>query len=497
MSATASFYEKDFWSALFPMQTNRIMIGTSEKALSDYIYQHILNPANKTDNFLPQQRVYIDKPGGHLRRTVKLDPVAEYFIYDYVYRNRNIFRKPISQSRESFGYRFSDGEHVPVGVAFKGFKEQVNEAHQKFKAHLSFDVASYFNTIYHHDLSHWLSGHDNVDDVDKNSFGQFLREIASGRSIDVLPQGIYPTKMLGAEFLKFIDGSGQLKSALLLRFMDDFHLFDNDEKVIRSDFVLIQKLLGAKGLNVNPLKTRSRFSEVATVISEIRKSLFEIVEIEVEEEIDVFGSGGFETHTELVEVEKHLSKKQVKNLLALLNEEHLDEHDAELILNLLRSHSDNLDGHLPNLWEKFPSLSKNLYAVCASISDKKKLAALISDFLDGAHNLSDYQLFWFATLAEQHFLKTSSVGNILTKLYEMSGAHTMAGAKILEIPDQRFGFKEIRDEHLKNGASNWASWASAMGTRTLKKDARNYVLDYFSKCSPLNFLVADCVKQHA
>jgi hypothetical protein len=54
--------------------------------------------------------------------------------------------------------------------------------------------------------------------------------------------------------------------------------------------------------------------------------------------------------------------------------------------------------------------------------------------------------------------------------------------------------KELREEHLKNGSSDWLSWASAMGSRTLKKAERNYVLDYFSKGSSLNYLISSCVK---
>jgi hypothetical protein len=37
--------------------------------------------------------------------------------------------------------------------------------------------------------------------------------------------------------------------------MDDFYLFDSNPKVVEADFVLIQKLLGEKGLNINPSKT--------------------------------------------------------------------------------------------------------------------------------------------------------------------------------------------------------------------------------------------------
>ena len=87
-----------------------------------------------------------------------------------------------------------------------------------------------------------------------------------------------------------------------------------------------------------------------------------------------------------------------------------------------------------------------------------------------------------------------SFGDIVLKLYEATAEHKIARAKLLEIPDQSFGLKEIRDAQLKTGASDWHSWASAVGTRTLKKAERNYAMKYFSKASSLNFLIAECVE---
>lgn len=78
---SAAFYETDFSATLFPLRTNFLLIKHHEKELSDYIYQKVLNSSSPSDSFLSQQKVYATKPKGHLRRTVKLDPVAEFFIY--------------------------------------------------------------------------------------------------------------------------------------------------------------------------------------------------------------------------------------------------------------------------------------------------------------------------------------------------------------------------------------------------------------------------------
>jgi hypothetical protein len=62
--------------------------------------------------------------------------------------------------------------------------------------------------------------------------------------------------MIGNDFLRFIDNYHEINSSQLVRFMDDLFLFSDDERKITDDFLLIQRLLGEKGLSVNPQKTR-------------------------------------------------------------------------------------------------------------------------------------------------------------------------------------------------------------------------------------------------
>lgn len=85
---------------------------------------------------MTQEKVYVSKKEFHLRRTVKLDVVADSFIYDLVYRNRNVFRKSFNKTKYSYGYRFSQG--LPVSAI------------EEYKYFSKFDIASFFNSIYHH-----------------------------------------------------------------------------------------------------------------------------------------------------------------------------------------------------------------------------------------------------------------------------------------------------------------------------------------------------------
>ncbi|WP_329740867.1 antiviral reverse transcriptase Drt5 [Dyella sp. A6] len=488
----ADFIHWDYSGTLFPLRTNAIVLQFNEAGLRDFIYSKVLSKADKEYCFLPQQRVFATKPKGHLRRTVKLDPVAEYFLYDFVYRNRSVFRKAVSGKRLSFGYRYEDGLPVPVNSSYREFKAALGECRGKFKHHIRFDIAAYFNSIYHHDLTHWVSSRDGVSAEDGEAFGQFTREINAGRSVDFLPQGIFPAKMIGNEFLKFVDLSGQLKSAQLVRFMDDFYLFDDSMGVLLRDFTTIQQLLGQFALNVNPSKTGidDFQADVAAKVSEIKKSLLEVVEIE--DFIET--ASGVEVTSEMVEVEHQLSVAQVEMLLSFLKDDALEESDAEVILNILRMHSDSMLEYLPVLFARFPNLYKQLHAVCSHVNDKEGLADVLLKFLEESEPLLEYQLFWLAHIVEESLAKSAKFGDLMVKLYDLTGEARIARAKVLEIPTQDFGFKEIRGEIPKSGSSDWTAWAAAVGTRTLKLAERNYMLDYFAKGSPLNHIVATSVK---
>jgi hypothetical protein len=204
------FFLDDYQKTLFPLRTNRILAEAGFSKLLEFarLQAKAADASKEGSAFLPQRRVFAMKAGWHLRRTVKLDPVAEVFLYDLVFRNRALFRKSFSSKRECFGYQFVGGKPLDPTSSYKAFKGAQNDYASKFKFSISFDVASYFNSIYHHDLVSWFDERG-AQEADVALFGRFLREINAGRSVDCLPQGIYPSKMIGNDFLKFIDNSSR------------------------------------------------------------------------------------------------------------------------------------------------------------------------------------------------------------------------------------------------------------------------------------------------
>jgi hypothetical protein len=81
-AGSVSYLLNDYPRTLFPLSTTRVIAENWGEQVLEYVYQKVLNPDDKDHSFLAQARCYSSKQGFHLRRTMKLDPVAELFIYD-------------------------------------------------------------------------------------------------------------------------------------------------------------------------------------------------------------------------------------------------------------------------------------------------------------------------------------------------------------------------------------------------------------------------------
>ena len=487
MRTSIEFFNYDYKSTLFPLETCSILVNNGAAEIEAYVQRCLSKEQpNEAYQFLAQTRVYAAKPQSHLRRTVKLDPVAEYFLYDIIFRNKSKFRKPFQNDKKHFGYRFEDGEPMPPTESYSGFKKSQVAYSAKYKYSLSFDVASYFNGIYHHDIVAWFAN-IGVDSTDVNSLGTYLRQSNSGRSIDCWPQGIYPAKMVGNDFLRFIEQHHAIKAKAVVRFMDDFVLFSDDQDSLSEDFFLIQKLLGQKGLSVNPSKTtRSNLNgvQVEKDVDEIKIALLSKRRIAANHAY----LDDFEAAIEAIT----LNDMELNYIRNLLKADHLEEEDAELILGMFRDHTEEVVAHIGQFALTFPHLAKSIWSFCRYIDDKEFVGTFILDVCKSPR-LQEYQIFWFAWILQDFLMQTKHASELIDVLYNHKNATIISRSKILEIPDNRFGLSEMRDEHLVAGRSDWLAWASAIGHRNLPAISRNHKLEYFGNSSPMNHLIKSIV----
>ncbi|QLQ31497.1 MAG: hypothetical protein HZT40_07710 [Candidatus Thiothrix singaporensis] len=233
-------------------------------------------------------------------------------------------------------------------------------------------------------------------------------------------------------------------------------------------------MLGEKGLSINPVKTK----------------LGEIDHLGLEKKIDdlklgllrhralVVGGSGVDEYDDS-DYGENLTEEEIDYLFNLLRSEELEEEDAELVLSLMRDEGNDVLEFIPTFLQKFPNLSKNIYYFSDHIDDKEAIASLVSEHLSDAEVITEYQLFWLGKLLESQLLSTSHASDLLINIFEHQNSTDISRAKILEIPELRFGMADLREEHLRTGASGWLSWASAVGSREEKKLIGITYLDIF------------------
>ena len=277
--------------------------------------------------------------------------------------------------------------------------------------------------------------------------------------------------------------------------MDDFVLFSNDLAKLQRDFLRIQKILGERGLSINPAKTyfgpsreRSFESQIAPVrLGLLRRRRLAMRSLYWDEDED-------ESEPSTTNTDEGVTAAEKEYLLGLLQSDEMTEEDADLILAYLRDEGDDLVGHLSEVLWKFPYLSKNVFLYASFVDDKDALLDALLKFVKTNDVVTEYSLFWVACIVEKHLLKAKGVEQLIGALYEHHDGTRISQAKLLEIPDRRFGLRELREENLRRGSSDWLSWSSAMGSSAENKSNRNHLLGYFANGSDLNRIIADAVK---
>ncbi|WP_341235511.1 reverse transcriptase domain-containing protein [uncultured Sulfitobacter sp.] len=490
MKTSADFFRYDYRSSLFPMATTKFLVDFGGSRLLEHSKKCVEGKQNF--DFLPQVRAYASKPKRHLRRTTKLDPSAEYFLYDLIYRNRALFLEPKLDNREHYGYRF-DEDDIPTSATetYGAFRSANSDYERQYKHSLSFDVASYFNSIRHDDIVEWLHIIGmNSDDL--RALDTFLEQSNSGRSSDCWPQGIYPAKVMGNDFLRFSEENSSLKATKIIRFMDDFVLFSDSESDLIEDFFLFQKIIGARGLSVNPSKTFFRNLDTKNEnedILEVRARLLakrrNAIQLAYAEDFDD-AHGGIE-----------LEADELEYIQKLLNSNDLSEDDAELVLSVSRTQPESVKKHLTRLTIQYPHLAKGIWSFCDTLNDIEVVHKLVTE-VSRDPSIQEYQLFWLSQIlsdvADNLIVEGWGIAEISQNIYNHKNATDLSKAKLLEIDIQDPGLMEWRRDHLTSGRSDWLVWASAIGHRSIIQNATVRRFSSFANASSINELILDIVR---
>jgi hypothetical protein len=94
-------------------------------------------------------------------------------------------------------------------------------------------------------------------------------------------------------------------------------------------------------------------------------------------------------------------------------------------------------------------------------------------------------------MLEDQLSKQPCYGNALALLESHPSSTPITRAKLLEIPEMRFGLPELRESAVRSGC-DWPAWAAAIGSRIENPANRNHLLGYFKNGGPMNQLIGDC-----
>ena len=102
---TVNFVQSDNNKALFPLKSTERYITLGASELKDLIYNDIFSAQNAAASFTVCPIAHALKDNLHLRRMIFLDPIASFYIYDFLLKNNQLFQVDTRKNkRQYYGY---------------------------------------------------------------------------------------------------------------------------------------------------------------------------------------------------------------------------------------------------------------------------------------------------------------------------------------------------------------------------------------------------------
>lgn len=469
---TINFVLEDNKRSLFPLKSTARFIELGADQLRNLIHNNIFDSSKKTDSFSTCPIVYALKDNRHLRRMLFLDPAASFYIYDFLIKNYRLFQIDTKKrKRKYYGYALKNKKSLSSFTQYHTFRKRKYELKSKYRYFAKADISNCFNSFYHHDVVSYLRSH--LPEDESIQFGQFLREINAGTSINCFPQGIYPAKSIGNNYLSFCERSFDLKSAAIIRFLDDFFFFDNKMSVIEQDIIVLQQLLGARGLSLNEGKTKfgsksSDFEEKK--LDSIKKSLL------VKRE-KIF------SYDEIQEENVILDSAEVEYLKNILKSNDVSEEDVELALSIFKQDKEETEVLIDIVFNLYPHLIKDLHRHMIDIEDDGELWDAIANKIS-VDFLTEYELFWLVRSIIDIYTFDEKSAELLFKIFKHPCSSPIVKAAILEFTDNGYGLDDLKLQQLRSGAEGIIASSAVAGLEKLEKSKRNQIFKYISNSSP-------------
>ena len=142
----------------------------------------------------------------------------------------------------------------PRSDSYKRFKTAIGEGASQSVFAIQTDVASYFSHINHHVLENLIAAAGVPEGIVRLLVKTML-ETWSGRFSYSIPQGMFPSDLLGNYYLSTLDTHLATKGIPSVRYVDDLVMFYDDQISARASISEICRFLRTIGLDLNESKT--------------------------------------------------------------------------------------------------------------------------------------------------------------------------------------------------------------------------------------------------
>ena len=413
-----------------------------------------------------------------------------------------------------FSYRLLDPDPTFLmfqsrGDSYRDFKAQSNQSAigGKFTHATVADITSYFVHLNHHTLENLLT-ESNVPQGVNSILVKSMLENWSGRFSYGIPQGLFPSDLLGNYYLSALDTFLASRGIRSLRYVDDLVLLYESEHLARSSMAPICRFLRGIGLDFN--ESKSRVVTVQELVYE-QTELDKMFESARQEIIDQMESTEWEPYYGFQDPWDEYGYKEMEEedveLLALqqlwdqrdqVDHPKRDQLDIFCLGALGRSGSDiAIDMVLKELGNR-PHLTRSYcHYVAPFVRVNTEIRKALCTFIERDECIYDWELQWpIAALLSANELSPSTINKCLGILADRQRNNELRA--LCALLAGKFGTGSARANlraHWDSEDSDHVRTAMILGTMFLGPSERDVLLSHWGRQSTLFSVVAKGVRK--
>lgn len=344
------------------------------------------------------------------------------------------------------------------------------------------DVAAYFSHVYHHKLLNILRGFE-CEQVVVEALGGLLRRWSTGVSYG-LPQGLWPSDLLGNAYLHHLDARMLIDDWRYLRYVDDIRVFTDSEISGKRALLSIARELGHWGLSLNSAKTAIlRAEDFCGRLRPASEKLQELVSKRRQfmEHLNPYFSAFDGPEANPLEAD---DESQILTILMEATAQHpVVESDVKFCLSSLFGHGvEEAKDVALGLLQSDPHLTSYVINYLASVGHDEKIGSTLRDFLTSDDNLYDWQEMWIL----RYFFTAGSMPDgirpTLQKIVSNRNKNNASRCVAIHLLGE---LGELTDwESLKHQFddedSPWVRSYIVLGTNKLPRAERNHAYKYWA-----------------